>query len=184
MVPPCSAAARVAAPRGGRFSPWGGPSAKVSAGFTLLELLLVLVLVGIGTGLAMVSVDQLAGRAEERRWLDRTQQELKRLRNRAVLGGAPVEATVHFASGRIATATGNVLELPERYRFITSAERRPGSTAARSEDEALQLRFYPDGTMQEAAFLVRTPTGVQQQFHMARISGRIERHDVAPTEPQ
>jgi len=69
---------------------------KKTAGFTLLELLLVLVLVGIGTGLAMVSVDQLAGRAEERRWLDRTQQELKRLRNRAVLSGASVEATLYF----------------------------------------------------------------------------------------
>ncbi len=145
----------------------------------------MLVLVGIGTGLAMVSVDQLAGRAEERRWLDRTQQELKRLRNRAVLGGAPVEATLYFESGRIATAAGNVLELPERYRFVASPAPRPRTTAAaRAEDESLQLVFYPDGTLQEAAFLMRTPSGVQQQFHLARISGRIERKDAAPTEPQ
>lgn len=158
---------------------------KNAAGFTLLELLLVLVLVGIGTGLAMVSVDQLAGRAEERRWLDRTQQELRRLRNKAVLGGAPVEATLYFGSGRITTAAGNVLVLPERYQFIAeagTATSRP-RTAALSDDESLGLMFYPDGTMQEAAFLLKTPTGVQQQFHMARISGRIERKNVAPTEP-
>ncbi len=157
---------------------------KKTAGFTLLELLLVLVLVGIGTGLAMVSVDQLAGRAEERRWLDRTQQELKRLRNRAVLSGASVEATLYFDSGRITTAAGNVLELPGSYRFVASPDTRPrtAATAARAEDETLQLLFYPDGTAQEAAFLLRTPSGVQQQFRMARISGRIERKDAAPTE--
>lgn len=156
---------------------------KRAAGFTLLELLLVLVLVGIGTGLAMVSVDQLAGRAEERRWLDRTQQELKRLRNRAVLGGSQVEATVYFDSGRIASGSGNVLELPERYRFVSTDGPRPRTAAARGDEgETLQLVFYPDGTAQEAAFLVRTPSGVQQQFRMARISGRIERKDAAPTE--
>jgi prepilin-type N-terminal cleavage/methylation domain-containing protein len=157
---------------------------KKTAGFTLLELLLVLVLVGIGTGLAMVSVDQLAGRAEERRWLDRTQQELKRLRNRAVLGGSPVQATVYFDAGRIASGGGNVLELPESYRFIATEAPRPRTVAARTdENETLALTFYPDGTMQEAAFLVRTPSGVQQQFRLARISGRIERKDAAPTEP-
>lgn len=156
---------------------------KKTAGFTLLELLLVLVLVGIGTGLAMVSVDQLAGRAEERRWLDRTQQELKRLRNRAVLGGRAVEATLFFDSGRIALAGSNVLELPDRYRFVATAAPRVRTVAARSADEeSLPLVFYPDGTMQEASFLVRTPTGVQQQFRLARISGRIERTDAAPTE--
>ncbi len=156
---------------------------KNAAGFTLLELLLVLVLVGIGTGLAMVSVDQLAGRAEERRWLDRTQQELRRLRNKAVLGGVPVEATLYFGSGRIATAGGNVLVLPERYQFVAAeagTASRPRAAARSDDDEFLGLMFYPDGTMQEAAFLMKTPTGVQQQFHMARISGRIERKNVAP----
>ena len=42
---------------------------KKAAGFTLIELLLVLVLIGIGTGLAIVAVDRLAGRTEERRLL-------------------------------------------------------------------------------------------------------------------
>lgn len=156
---------------------------KTAAGFTLLELLLVLVLVGIGTGLAMVSVNQLTGRAEERRWLDRTQQELKRLRNRAVLGGAAVQATVYFDSGRIASGGGDVLELPESYRFVATDAPRPRTAAARADEgETLPLTFYPDGTMQEAAFLVRTPSGVQQQFRLASVSGRIEQKDAAPSE--
>ena len=77
---------------------------KIS-GFTLIELLLVLVLVGVGSGLAIVSVDKLAGRVDERRWLDRTQQELRRLRNRAVLGGLPIRAIVRFDEGTKSTSS-------------------------------------------------------------------------------
>ena len=43
-----------------------------------------------------------------------------------------------------------------------------------------QLVFYPDGGLSEARFLIRTPSGMQQIFHLAKISGRIERQDPVP----
>lgn len=150
---------------------------KKVAGFTLIELLLVLVLIGIGTGLAIFSVDRLAGRTEERRWLDRTQQELRRLRNKAVLSGAPVQATLHFGRGTIAVRSSATLALPERYSFSPIAESQPAGTP-RPADQ-LELLFYPDGTMQEAHFAIETPTGIRQEFHLERVSGRIERLNVA-----
>lgn len=153
---------------------------KKVAGFTLIELLLVLVLIGIGSGLAIASVDRLAGRTEELRLLDRTQQELRRLRNKAVLSGITVQATVHFDRRTISSRSRTTLELPERYRFypVTGSPLSDSSQAA----DQLELLFYPDGTTREANFGVLTPSGLHQEFHLERISGRIERLNVAATQ--
>lgn len=158
-------------------------SRGLARGFTLLELLLVLVLIGIGTGLAIVAVDQMAMRANERHWVDRTQLELKRLRNKAVLGGTTVQAWVDFKRQGIflqvaAKEQRPVLELPSRYQF------RPVAAGANaSAVSGLPLVFYPDGSLSEAQFLIRTPTGMQQIFHLAKISGRIERQDLVAAAP-
>ena len=34
--------------------------------------------------------------------------------------------------------------------------------------------------MQDARFILETPSGLRQEFHLERISGRIERLDLAP----
>ncbi|GAB3356393.1 MULTISPECIES: prepilin-type N-terminal cleavage/methylation domain-containing protein [Giesbergeria] len=155
------------------------PAVLRSSGFTLIELLLVLVLIGIGTGLAIVSVDKMALRANEKHWLDRTQLDLKRLRNKAVLGGGTVQALVDFKHHAIvlqlaAQERRPVLELPPGYQF------RPASDEVMA---AMPLVFYPDGSLSEARFLIRTPTGMQQIFHLAKISGRIERQDWVAAAP-
>lgn len=149
---------------------------KKAAGFTLLELLLVLVLVGVGTGLAIVSVDRLAERTQDKRWMDLTQQALQRLRNKAVLSGQPVRATVHFDAGTISSQDQPVLALPRGFRW------EPAETSApRSVDRTLGLLFLPDGTMQDARFVLVTPAGMRQSFRLERISGRIERAELAAT---
>ncbi len=153
------------------------PARRPASGFTLLELLLVLVLIGIGTGLAIVSVDKMALRANEKHWIDRTQLDLKRLRNKAVLGAGTVQALVDFKHHSIVQQLGAkeqrmVLELPPGYQFRPASDERMA---------ALPLVFYPDGSLSEARFLIRTPSGMQQIFHLAKISGRIERQDPVPT---
>lgn len=148
---------------------------KIS-GFTLIELLLVLVLVGVGSGLAIVSVDKLAGRVDERRWLDRTQQELRRLRNRAVLGGLPISAIVRFDEGTISTSSAPPLKLPDGYRLYAPEERQsPGISGPAKQ---VGLLFFPDGTMQEAHFGVITPSAMREEFYLERVTGRIERRNV------
>ena len=148
-----------------------------NSGFTLIELLLVLVLIGIGTSLAIVSVDQLANRSQERRWLDRMQQELRRMRNQAVLSGRPVQATVDFERGTISGRSDVRFELPVGYGLSSIHEASPADASESSGQ--LELLFFPDGTMLEAAFAMMTPGGVRQEFHMEPVSGRIERTDVA-----
>lgn len=152
---------------------------KKTSGFTLIELLLVLVLIGIGSSLAIVSVDQLASRSQERRWLDRTHQELRRMRNQAVLSGRPIQATLDFSRGTISVRSAIRLELPEHYRLGPIGDESP-SVVSKSRKQ-LEFLFFPDGTMEDAAFTMVTPTGFRQEFYLESVSGRIERVDVAAT---
>ncbi len=150
------------------------PSQRRSAGFTLVELLVVLVLVGIGVGIAAFSVDRLADRARERQWLDRTHQELKRLRNRAVLSGQAVDAVVRFDSGELRQQGGRaVVRLPENYRFARA--QATGADDLQLASEA--LRFFPDGSVKESRFFLETPSGTRYGFHLAQVSGRIATFD-------
>ena len=151
---------------------------KRAAGFTLLELLLVLVLVGIGTGLAIASVDRLSSRMQEQRWFDRTQQQLQRLRNKAVLSGQPVAAVLDFANGTLSSPATPTLELPAGYQWqpLAAAPRQAGADDAPAP---LKLLFLPDGTMHQAQFLLQTPSGLRQEFRLQTISGRIERLPLA-----
>lgn len=151
---------------------------RALAGFTLLELLLVLVLVGIGTGLAIASVDRLSSRMQERQWLDRTQQQLKRLRNKAVLGGQPITGVLDFDKGTLAGPGMAPLALPPGYQW------RSVPAAETQEGEVLELRFLPDGTLRrDAAFALLTPSGQRQEFHLNALSGRIERQQIATATP-
>lgn len=147
---------------------------KKAAGFTLIELLLVLVLIGVGSGLAIVSADRLAQRVQERHWLDQTQQVLYRLRNKAVLSGRPVQAAIDFGAGILSERGRAVLQLPQGFYWRPAA-----SVSSVNEEKVLALVFFPDGTMQDARFILALPSGAQQEFHLERISGLIERLEFA-----
>lgn len=146
---------------------------RKAAGFTLLELLLVLVLVGIGTGLAIASVDRLSSRMQEQQWLDRTQQQLKRLRNKAVLSGQSVAAVLDCEEGTLTSAAAAGLTLPAGYEW-RAIRGTPGP-----QEGSLRLVFLPDGTLGDAAFVMLTPSGLRQEFRLQPISGRIERVPLA-----
>ena len=155
-------------------------------GFTLLELMLVLALIGIGTALGAVAVDRMAGRVTEQRTLDQVQQELFRLRNKAVLGRTTVEAVVdfehqHFAlvsrSSRSSPPPPALLTLPEGYSWAQLPAAQPKGPLMLREPAtpSLLLRFYPDGTTEAAQFMVVTPSGIEQIFQIAGVTGRITR---------
>jgi general secretion pathway protein H len=150
-------------------------SSTHSRGFSLLELLLVLVLVGIGVSLAVVSVDRMASRSQERQWLDKTYQSLRKLRNRAIFSSSPVEAVILFENAEIKTPAAvdngvSVLRLPKKYTFSAL----PATIPLSSEPSSLVIVFYPDGTMRDAVFYLHTPSGHIQGFRLLDVSGRIE----------
>jgi prepilin-type N-terminal cleavage/methylation domain-containing protein len=150
-----------------------------SAGFTLLELLLVLSLIGIASVFSIASIDRLAGRVDERRWADQTQQSLAKLRNRAVLSGAVVRATLDLERGELflvgSDAVDRLLVLPKTFRFRSP----PSAATATSKPESrMSLYFYPDGTMDEAVFDLVLPSEGLRRFHLTRFTGKIERTTV------
>lgn len=144
------------------------------SGFTLLELLIVLALIAVATVFSVAAVDRLAGRVEERRWSDLTQQTLAKLRNKAVMGGVVVSAIVDFDGGALLQAgidsKDRLLVLPKTYQFVLSSSTGVGSN--------LPLYFYPDGTMDDAVFDLVLPSEGRRRFRMARFTGKIERTTV------
>lgn len=153
---------------------------QCSRGFTLLELLLVLALIAIGSVFAIASVDRLAGRLDERRWADVTQQALTKLRNQAVLRGELVTASLDLDAGRVTQEQGDevlqLLVLPPAYHFAM-----PPSTA--DTPSALPLYFYPDGTMDEAIFDLVLPSDGRRRYHLQRFTGKIARSLVTEMAP-
>ena len=154
---------------------------QANRGFSLLELLLVLVLIGIGTSLGVASVDRLAGRAQEQRVTDQLLQELRRLRNRAILSRNTVEAALDYEKGQLMDGPARsdktlpiLMELPAGYHLVPASmvRARQGRMDA---DSRITLRFYPDGSMDDARFTLTTPSGSEQLFSLTRLTGRIDR---------
>lgn len=147
-------------------------------GFTLFELLIVLVLIGLAGSLVVSSVDRVAVRSEETRWVDRTQQELLRLRNRAVFSGLPIHAEVDFVGGEIrlaGTAPQVLLRLPPRYAFAPVVpELTPGAVPVTPPEVAVVI-FHPDGTATDLHFALLLPDSDEQRFRVTGATGRIER---------
>lgn len=152
---------------------------KHSAGFTLLELLIVLALVGLGVSFAIASVDRLASRIDERRWSDLTQQALTKLRNKAVMSGVTVKAVVNFEGGELLQiGTGEpekIIVLPMRFHFVPAS---PASGVEGVQIRRTSLYFYPDGTFDEAIFDLVMPSEGRRRYRLARFSGKIERTNV------
>ncbi len=151
---------------------------RSGAGFTLLELLIVLVLIGVASAFSVAAVDRLAGRLEERRWADLTQQALAKLRNKAVMGGVVVRGLVDFDRGELLHLVGDgsdlLLTLPEKFRFSPSSLPGPQTQPV----ARLPLYFYPDGTMDDAIFELALPSAGRRRFQLTRFTGRIERTNV------
>jgi len=152
---------------------------RTSLGFTLLELLMVLSLIGIASVFSIASVDRLSGRVDERRWSDLMQQSLFKLRNKAMMSGATVQARLDFDTGELlqvgAEGADRLMVLPTRFRFVAPTSEN-GRIDAR--DHTMQLYFYPNGTMDEAVFDLLLPSEGRRRFHLARFTGKIERTTV------
>jgi prepilin-type N-terminal cleavage/methylation domain-containing protein len=145
-----------------------------SRGFTLLEMLLVLAVVSLGLGLAITSTDRLAQRMGEKYWADKTLQTLKKMRHTSIIKGDPVTLFVNFEQGTISDKNTVIIEIPSGFDLLptTNISNDTGNTV-------LTLKFWPDGTLNSAHFILKTPSGDRQNFRLEKISGRIERFQSA-----
>lgn len=129
-------------------------------GFTLIELLLVLVLLGISSAVAVVSVDRLVSRWQERSIATQVLSLLKMARVSAMSGGHAVTVVINPQKSEISAsgvaATSKILHITPPYQLSTA------------ESSELRKVFWPDGSMDSGAFeLTREGRGTIQGFVMS-----------------
>jgi general secretion pathway protein H len=146
-----------------------------SAGFTLLELLVVITIIG----LVMLAAPRLGGtwaeNAKDRAAVREVGAALARARYMAVASRAPVEVLFDLASRTWRTIpTGPWGQLPDAGIRVLGID-----GAVMDQPSAAAIRFYPDGGSSGGTIVLDMPAARQGQARIATdwLSGRIEISD-------
>jgi len=145
-----------------------GP-APAAAGFSLLELIVVLALAGIFLSLVLPSFSGTLESARLRSGAAEVRATLSRARTLAAFGGR--ERGVSFDLDRRAYGIPGEEErlLPDGIRI---AEAVVGMK--RSEEGSVRVRFYPDGSAEEAEFVVVSGGGGRLRVTVDPLTGIVE----------
>ncbi len=112
---------------------------KQTAGFSLLELLLVVLIMAVAAGLAMPMVGQWLGRGDPEQTAWRLRSALSLMRVYAVQR-AQAQVFVVDPNSNAYRHDGKVVEVASRDGVLSAAGRW------RDEDDEVEFHFYPDGT--------------------------------------
>lgn len=115
------------------------PMWKQTAGFSLLELLLVVLIMAVAAGLAMPMVGQWLGRGDPEQTAWRLRSALSLMRVYAVQR-AQAQVFVVDPNSNAYRHDGKVVEVASRDGVLSASGRWRG------EDDEIEFHFYPDGT--------------------------------------
>lgn len=116
---------------------------RAEHGFTLIELLLVLVLLGVSSSFAVVSVNRLVSRWQERALTTEILNVLKMARVSAMAGGGVVTVAINPLAAVSASSSAGwrkTVAFKEPYQLGTG------------EPAKLTYVFWPDGSVESGAF--------------------------------
>ena len=124
-----------------------------TAGFTLLELLVVLVIAGMLVALVPAAVSAVVPGTKARTAAYDFASTLRDARNLAISQSTPVDVVLDVGSGSYAIAGSPPTDLPrgmalviqERSGYV-SETRRVARHSTSDPEEPYTLRFYPDGS--------------------------------------
>lgn len=143
----------------------GFVGSRLHHGFTLIELLLVLVLLGVSSGFAVVSVNQLVSRWQERSMVSGILATLKMARVSAMSSGKVVSVEVQVQGVALATTGGGhakTLALKAPYGLSTH------------DSSASRYLFWPDGSIESGTFSLVAGARVVHRFELNGVSDRIQ----------
>jgi len=142
-----------------------------SAGFTLVELLVVLAMIALLVALARPMYSAAVPGARLRAEILDLAMSLRQSRNRAISSGKII--TVEFDTGQARYAIGpDVVELPASTRLFALQRGINPVQAIATDDPIVRLEFHPDGSSTGASVELRNAS-TSWQLDVDWLTGRI-----------
>lgn len=141
------------------------------SGFTLLEMLAVVMLLALVTALTSVKISSSGGAAQARSLLLNSSDIFRHARLVALRTGQEQVVYVDVAGRRIDGTGRRTLWVPRELGFAAVSAR-----SERQGNEALGIRFFPDGTSTggELKFVTR---GKSYELHVNWLTGNVTLND-------
>ena len=143
---------------------------SASAGFSLLEMLVVLAIVSVIAGIAVVSVQQARSGTSPYGYARDIAESMTALRYRAMNTGRIQTSDIDI-EGKTISATEPRLRivLPETWAFSITIGRGPTQV-----ETAPKIMFLPDGTSSGAEITLRNPDGAAAYVRVNWLTGLAE----------
>jgi len=147
---------------------WGARSPG-EGGFSLFELIVVLALAGIFVVLVLPSFSGTLESARLRAGAADIRTTLSRARTLAAFEGRERTVSFDLERGVYGIPGENEMRLPEGIRVLAA---RVGETT--TEDGSARVRFYPDGSAEEAELIVVSESGGRLRVTVDPLTGIAE----------
>ncbi|RVI77389.1 prepilin-type N-terminal cleavage/methylation domain-containing protein [Sinorhizobium meliloti] len=146
-----------------------------TAGFTLLEMLVVLAIVAAATGISLVGVGTIRGTNSPDAFAHKIGQHLVALRYKALNMGRSQAAHFDVRRKRVIVASdGAEIILPAEYSFVVTAGREKGE-----RDEVHSVTFLPDGSSSGVDVSIADIRGNEATLRVNWLTGLVEYADGA-----
>jgi general secretion pathway protein H len=146
-----------------------------SAGFTLLELLVVLAIASLLIALVPIAFDRLREGTQYRDALRTMQSEMRQARQQAVTQGRTVRFQVDLASRTYGLVGKIEHPIPEKLQVratVASVEMQANQVAA--------IQFLPSGGATGGSIDLMRPSGAGTRLKVDWLSGRVMQESLAP----
>ncbi len=145
------------------------PTAGMSLGFTLFELMVVLVLIGLLSSMVFVSVSSGLFKSRETKFIDQFMADLRSARTRAIGQGRAVQFLIDGDKRLYGLKHPGLKEIPGSIQV-------EGDDIEELEDGIFGIIFYPDGSSSGGVLDLKWVNGRVDTFKIARIWSSI-RHE-------
>ena len=142
------------------------PKSIFSAGFTIIELLVVLVIIGLLLSIVPTLLSGSRASVEERTAIDGMENDLRVLRSNAILTGHETMMEINLAERFYDTGQGTLHHLPPKLAIDFLPLNSP------IDKEKVGIKFFPDGSSTGGNLIISSSNWRRNIFiHM--INGKI-----------
>lgn len=146
-----------------------------TAGFTLLEMLVILAVVAAATGISLIGVRTIRGTNSPDAFAHKIGEHLVALRYKALNTGRSQAAQFDVRRKRVVVVSDSAeIILPAEYSFVVTAGREKGE-----RDEVHSITFLPDGSSSGVEVSIADVRGSKATLRVNWLTGLVEYADDA-----